>query len=128
MLNRLGCKPHKARWAKRGLKEIVEQGWCKSQIGPVRAWMGFEQDGLQAPQGQMGQDRLLSHVPSGGYSIQVGPGGPRWPVEKNPKGMVKSPTWPSEALDSCCTGLDARPTGPDGPRLALEPEFVGGIK
>ena len=42
-------------------------------------------------------------------------------LEKNPKGMMKSPTWPSEALDSCCTGLDASPTGPDGPRLALEP-------
>ena len=42
------------------------------------------------------------------------------------EGMMENPTWPNEALDNYCTGLDARPQGPDGPRLALEPEVVGG--
>ena len=31
---------------------------CESQVGPVRAWIGFKQDWLQAPQGQVGPVRV----------------------------------------------------------------------
>merc|ERR1711904_517526 len=40
------------------LERNFRTGWGKSQVGPVRVWIGFEQDWLQAPQSQVGPVRV----------------------------------------------------------------------